>query len=1073
MTTTTTRLGARALALVLTATGVGAHDGEWPPLPDPQWDGTAVIGNPDPTSALYLDRLELVIPNGSPRYADWVTHFHQNTAGHPGRYGGWKTDFAIGDVDNDGLADDIVITMPGEAAFAAKIDLANGTLTPLFLFLTPFAQSTMGGVPKHVPGVSDPPDDALNRNNPLIWNIVDDATPNDDTNEVAFVGLNDDGTQEQLFLLRHDPSQPGGFLKVAETPLSMAFEVDHRLGIGRVRNTAFPRDVVMTAHTGRVFVWSWEAGALVYRYKADQYSSNTPLLAKTHESTWADIDGDGFDEFFVNGLLDFVDAGANGQPVPTNPAHPDEGVARWQIVDATAGSQEGHTDQVHVADWDPTRPGLEVYAVTEQGNQNPPFWLNAQTGEQHFAAYDTLWDADCGTPLDEWTEAPATDGQNVVGGNWTRSHAGLEAIVSPKDLANGGQVIAPGQAFATGSYAVATRVTPSPAVADFELLTIEGALYDGSGPYNTNNALKIRSGGPWGRMFALDWDGDYATDEILHHPRNEGNLIVFRLGVKGDWGLGPLPPGLPTQAQVESPIPPIQGEGDDPNCQGPSGWWYFHSQGTCGEHIGPPDQPGTWSWNQGGPGRGTHYYQKLKEVFPNSGASGAVVAHPYDLAGTPDHREEIVAVSATVTGQSVATLHVYSNASALPAETIPRPTPHASLAYRAYRQRQVVFPFQFGRDAVAIQRFGVRPADASLPSRVVGVPFGGSVQLEAFVEFADGSETDVTDLVTWVQDAESASFLSLTSTGLVTEVGGITLSGRFHAELTLDGELRQSEPSYVFTSASNRPRVLRAGFSDSWLVDDPALEARVLRCEAYVAQRDNANRRVFVLDRDGTLWESGEGTVELVDDGSDGDAHAGDGIFTATVQDVGDLDAGDHLLAIRALLPPISVAAPPQPPILAGVANSDPWPYFVLNAAPTAPWPSADPPPSNATEENAFEAPRIASLGFRGWGVPGEALFEVEVIPPPLHPDVPILVRANFGGVWYDLTDQGNRIYSILQPTAGVPAGLYVPHVVAFVLDNGVFPSDPYPQLRVHTYPTWDLGEVPALPEFCYERLAW
>src|SRR5687767_370201 len=170
------RIGAGVVALALTL--LAASDGEWPPAADPHWDdGTnAVVNNPAAPGSggfnthLYLDRLEIVLPNDSPKYADWVTHSHAAPTGCSFPvWGGFQTDFALGDVDNDGVEDDIVITQPGEAVFAAEINYATGTLTPLWLWLTPYATGVLNSNPNH-PSIASC--HTTNRNNPLIWNLV-------------------------------------------------------------------------------------------------------------------------------------------------------------------------------------------------------------------------------------------------------------------------------------------------------------------------------------------------------------------------------------------------------------------------------------------------------------------------------------------------------------------------------------------------------------------------------------------------------------------------------------------------------------------------------------------------------------------------------------------------------------------------------------------------------------------------------------------------------------------------------------------------------------------------------------
>lgn len=1084
-----------------------AHDGEWPPKADPQWDATlnTVINNPDPPGTpggfnthLYLDRIEFSIPSA---YANWMTHWHEQSGCGDG--GGRFADFAIGDVDNDGMQDDIVITQPGEAVLAAEMQInwsaKTGTLNPLWFWLSPYATTVMGSNPNSHSGVNGVgyTCEGTDRNNPLIWNVVDDGTT-DATNEVVVVAL-DENKNERLFILRH--AGVGVVTPVATSPADKIFQVDHRLGIARVRSTPFPRDIVMTEHgEGRVFVWSWENGNLVHKYTGDPFYTGGPLgnpgiLAKVHECNWGDVDGDGFDEFCLNGVVDFVDADGAGNPIPTNTVVGKKhlGVARWQIMDSLQAGPGGgaHCDMVMMGDWDPTRYGLEIYAVTEAGSGGS--WKDAQSGLLHTKAVDTLWDADCGTLIDEWDTAPADDGQSIFAGNWTSTYAGIESISSPKDpggtLGGNSVVIPPGQEETDGSYVVATRVTPSTTDADFRLLTIDGPVYNGPGRYefegndgapDSVNNLKIRSGGPWRRMFGIDWDGDYKSDEILHHPFNEGNLILFRLGDKQELVVGSYPPGVPSQGQVQNHTPPILGEGFDPSCGDHLGWWYFFSQGECSEHIPPATGGDDWSFQNGGPGRGTHYFEKLKEVWPgNDDLAGAVVVHPYDLVGSTDHREEVIAI----TIQPSPTMSIYYNSDALPADAFPRPSPRDSLEYRRYRQTQVLHPFSFQEQAVAIRRFGVRPVNSALPARTVGIGFGGSVQLEAFIEFEDGSELDVSNDVTWVQDAESQPYLSLNPSGLVTEIGGIQLSGRFHAEMVVEGKLAQSLPSYVFTSNSSDPAVLRAGLSDSWIVNDSAQDDRLLRLEAYVAQKDNLPSVVYALNPSGSTWHpnasgmltppsSGSLDLTLADDGVGPDELAGDGVYSALVSGQGGLSLGDNLKAIRAMLPPITFPPPPAARKPLGVANSEPWPYYVHNTSSSSPWPNPASPPQLQAETSTYQGARVRSMGYRGWKVPNEMLLEVETIPSVLHPDSAIVAYANVPNLGYALmTDQGGNIHTLKLSTSAAPSGLYVSHVVTNLqtINGFTMLSDFYPKIRVHGYPSWDVDQPADFDPSCGE----
>jgi hypothetical protein len=92
-----------------------------------------------------------------------------------------------------------------------------------------------------------------------------------------------------------------------------------------------------------------------------------------------------------------------------------------------------------------------------------------------------------------------------------------------------------------------------------------------------------------------------------------------------------------------------------------------------------------------------------------------MVVHPYDLHGSADHREEVIAISPGEPPETVATLHIYFNSEPLTSETFPRPSPSRSLDYRRYRQSQVLNPFSFQEMAVPIAEFGVKPTARACP----------------------------------------------------------------------------------------------------------------------------------------------------------------------------------------------------------------------------------------------------------------------------------------------------------------------------------------------------------------------
>lgn len=1060
-TTRTAAISAVGTVLAIGAVAA-ASDGEWPPAADPQWGGSQVVNNPEPSSHLYLNRIELILPSSPGKeYAEWLTHQH---TGGDAKY---ATDFAIGNIDDD-PADEIVITNGGEAVLAADLVLdydngnsdypVSGTLTPIWFWLSEsVADPDWNDEP--MADVPTPPGDHSgdkSRYNPLIWNVVPDGQ-DDDTNEVIFTGLDADG-QKQIYILRTAPSLPQGYEFVVDSDLRPDDKfAEARISICKVTDSSFPRDIVATEHhDGPLNVFSYQGGRLdrLYSGSFDDGSSEPAPLAKTHECSWYDIDGDGYDEFFLNGLVDFVDPDPlDGTAKATSSIW---GLARWQIVDESQANGS-HTDQCMVADWDPNRPGLEVYAVVELGSGSK--WVDPVTGEEHAGAYDLLYDADCGTLLNEWVNAPAQDGQSIFGGNWTDSIDGLEAILTPKDLAGessgGSLVIPPGQKPLTGSYVAGIEVTPDPLVDDFQTLAIDGAIHVGDALFSHENPLPIRSGGPWRGIKAVDWDGDYRTDEILHHADAKNLLMLFRLGVKAELDLSNLPPGIPTEAQTLE---------DPPITEGGVGYHYWYYQGQDG------DQLGSWNWQFGGPGRHTHYFEKLGEHHPGTGRWGGVVVRPYDIHGTIDHREEILAISVQGESGPEPRLHIYFNDKPLAPGVPKRPSPSDSLVYRQARLNGVGRPLDFQKETIPIRRFYVRPENSGAPASAFGLMPGTDRQLEAWIEYEDGSEWEVTSHVDWVQDSASAAYGGWTvSGGLVSHLsadGTVSGSGstsdsvsaRIHATMDLEGTTaRVSEPVHVFTSDRWDPVILRAGFTDTWLTTFQH-ENRDLVIEARAVNRGNLAMTIDAYNLDGTLWEPygpGNGTVRLYDNGQGGDEFPMDGVYTATVEDLHALPAGDFALALRARLTNVPYAV-----------ESAPWPFLATGSASTsAPW-VFTPQPSPSDESDAYTAPRVRSMGYRGWDTANRVVIEVEVAPTPLYPSAPVQVYASVPGLGiHELNSEGGGLFSLVWPPIGVssptPFDYFGAISVATSIHDGnqVIFSDFAPSLSVHSYPTWDTDE--------------
>ncbi|MEE2907694.1 MAG: hypothetical protein VX527_07660 [Planctomycetota bacterium] len=569
------------LLLVDISSGI---DSEWPPAPDP------VNAQMSPGPGLQMGKISISIPS---EFSQWFSHLHD-----VGGWNEWPLDFAIGDIEGEDDGDiDIVLYMADEIVLAARLEInwqsGAGTLVPLWCWKVPNAPDTP---PSTHPGHAD--------HNCLIWDF-----DNDGRNEVALVApaqyelWGEPVWGQAIYVVQEDPSPasppwdfsvPPPLIRAMSEPSSLAnsSEISERLGICRVRDTAYRQDIVTHDHGGSTLsIWRLPddpASNTLERVFSRSYT--TPI---THEFNHADIDGDGFDEFAWDGILDFVDL-VGGVPTQTNATDPLEGVWRWQ----SGMVPYDHMDHMMIVDLDPNSPGLEVMSL-------PEFDWTDPTGATH-PGVDTIWRAD-GTILRVNDDCPFSHPQSAAIGNWTASREGLESIFVPKSFSN--PTVTGGEIWQCGAYAVDANQNE---------LAVDGGYWQTVKLNPPENDLPIhRATGPAYRMWQVDWDGDRTEDEILN--RFWQTLIVWRMGEKGDWGTTP-PPGMPTQAQLQQSWTE----------NGFELWWDFY-QGYNGAKI---DE---WGWNNGGPGRYTHYYQKLGEAYPGAGAWRPLA---WDIGR--DYREEIV-----------------------------------------------------------------------------------------------------------------------------------------------------------------------------------------------------------------------------------------------------------------------------------------------------------------------------------------------------------------------------------------------------------------------------------------------
>jgi len=611
------------LAILFTALG---YDSEWPPAPDP------IDASIPPGPGLQMGKVSISIPW---EFGQWFNH--QNNIG-------WGTNplwAALGDVegaDNGGL--DIVIVMPDEIVFAARVNInwsnSTGWLTPLWCWKVPNAPSSPGQ------------DMGVGARNCLIWDFDGDGK-----NEVAVVAPKQMGGGtwgRAIYILQTDPSPPPPPWDFSVPPPKILAsspaatednvgEISDRLGVCKVRDTAYPMDIVSHEHDGES-ISIWKLSDNGGSYSLDREYSIPWRPPVTHEYNYVDVDGDGFDEFFWDGVLDFVDR-VGGVATPTNPGEPLRGVWKWNP------GHEGykHSDQMICADYDPSHPGLEINAAPEEPYTDPD-------GIPRLGV-DTLWTVD-GHVLRENANCPFSHPQSISSGNWSSSRPGLETIHVPKSFSN--PTVRGGETWLAGHYAVDAQQNE---------LAVDGAYWVAK---KLNGSLPIqRASGPAYNMRQIDWDGDYSSDEILNWYWR--NLAIWRMGEKGDWLPGPPPAGMPDATQVTQSWQE----------EGYTLWWEFYQ----GYNGGKVQEWGVDMINQyGGPGRWSHYYEKLGEAWPGH---GLWYVTNFDVGR--DYREEAVVVTP---------LHVniFYNLAPLANPNL-HPSPRESKDYLKWQMDMINYPFMY------------------------------------------------------------------------------------------------------------------------------------------------------------------------------------------------------------------------------------------------------------------------------------------------------------------------------------------------------------------------------------------
>ncbi|WP_027341092.1 rhamnogalacturonan lyase family protein [Hamadaea tsunoensis] len=142
-----------------------------------------------------------------------------------------------------------------------------------------------------------------------------------------------------------------------------------------------------------IVAWDFRNGALTRRWTFDSDVSGSQYKGQgDHQLAIADVDGDGKDEI-VFGAMCIDD---NGSPL-------------WN-------TQNGHGDALHVGDLIPSRAGLEVFKVDEDGTK-PSSWLaDARTGQ---VLWTTTPNGDNGRGVsdDIWAGSPGAESWSAADGS--------------------------------------------------------------------------------------------------------------------------------------------------------------------------------------------------------------------------------------------------------------------------------------------------------------------------------------------------------------------------------------------------------------------------------------------------------------------------------------------------------------------------------------------------------------------------------------------------------------------------------------------------------------------------------
>ncbi|MBX6166685.1 MAG: cellulose binding domain-containing protein [Thermobispora bispora] len=144
-----------------------------------------------------------------------------------------------------------------------------------------------------------------------------------------------------------------------------------------------------------IVAWDFRNGSLVRRWKFDSDVAGGQYTGQgNHNLSIADVDADGKDEIIFGAM-----------------AIDDDGRPLWN-------TRNGHGDALHVGDLDPSRPGLEVFKVSEDGSKPAAWFADARTGQIIWSNAPCGCDNGRGVSGDVWAGSPGAE-------SWSSAVSGL------------------------------------------------------------------------------------------------------------------------------------------------------------------------------------------------------------------------------------------------------------------------------------------------------------------------------------------------------------------------------------------------------------------------------------------------------------------------------------------------------------------------------------------------------------------------------------------------------------------------------------------------------------------------